>query len=156
MTYNPDGTIQKLPWWNDEGVAQVGKFDPFAQTEAATICYEKGVKTLPRAEGKPGVYVSVTENGAYIKIKGVDFGDKGTTKFTANLAALADDASITLRLDSEVGTPIGIVKVKPTGGLDKWESQSCNITGTKGVHDLYLKFFSTGTPQMNVNWWKFE
>src|ERR1017187_2696282 len=65
LTYNPDGTIQKLPWWNDEGVAQVGKFDPFAQVDAATICYETGVKTLPRGAGKQGVYVNVSEHGAY-------------------------------------------------------------------------------------------
>ena len=156
MTYNPDGTIQKLPWWTDEGVAQVGKFNPYAQVEAATICYEKSVKTNPRGEGKQGVYVNVAENGAYIKIMGVDFGDKGAAKFSANLAAAAQGNTIVLRLDSEVGTPIGTLKVNPTGAIDKYESQSCNITGAKGVHDLYLKFFGTGTPLMNVDWWKFE
>ncbi len=156
MTYNADGTIQKLPWWNDEGVAQVGTFNPFAQVDAATICYEKGVKTLPRGEGKQGVYVTVTENGANIKLKGVDFGDKGAAKFTANLAAIAEGTTLTLRLDSEVGTAIGTVKVKSTGGLDKWEPQSCTITGAKGVHDLYLKFFGSGTPLINVDSWKFE
>jgi arabinoxylan arabinofuranohydrolase len=156
LTYNPDGTIQKLPWWNDEGVAQVGTFNPYAQVDAATICYEKGVKTLPRGGDKQGVYVNVTENGAYIKIKGVDFGDKGATNFLASVAAATDGATITLRLDSEVGFAIGTLKVKSTGALDKWETQSCKITGARGVHDLYLKFFGNGTPLMNVDWWKFE
>jgi beta-xylosidase len=156
MTYNPDGTIQKLPWWNDEGVAQVGAFNPFAQVEAATICYEKGVKTKPRGEDKQGVYVNVTENGAYIKLKGVDFGDKGAARFFANLAAAAEGATLMVRLDSETGVAIGTLKIKSTGALDKYEIQSCGITGTKGVHDLYLKFFSAGTPLMNFDWWKFE
>jgi beta-xylosidase len=156
LTYNADGTIPKLPWWNDEGVAQVGTFNPYAQVEAATICYEKGVKTKSRGEGKSGVYVTVTDNGAWIKLKGVDFGDKGAAKFTANLAAATDGASLTMRLDSEVGTAVGTLKVKSTGGLDKYETQSCKVTGAKGVHDLYLKFFGTGTPVMNVDWWKFE
>ena len=156
MTYNPDGTIQKLPWWNDEGVAQVGTFNPFAQVDAATICYEKGVKTKPRGGDKQGVYVTVNDNGAYIKIKGVDFGSRGATNFLASVAAVANGATLTMRLDSEVGTAIGTLKVRSTGALDKWETQSCNIRGARGVHDLYLKFFGNGAPLMNVDWWKFE
>jgi len=156
MTYNPNGTIPKLPWWNDEGVAQVDAFNPFAQVEAATICYEKGVKTKPRGSDKQGVYVTATENGAYIKIKGVDFGDRGATNFLASAATVTDGTTITLRLDAETGFAIGTLKVKSTGALDKWETQSCRISGARGVHDLYLKFFGNGAPLMNIDWWKFE
>ncbi len=156
LTYNADGTIQKLPWWDDKGAAQVGVFNPFAQVEAATICYEKGVKTNPRGEGKQGVYVTVTDNGGWIKVKGVDFGDKGAAKFSASLAAAASGGTLVLRLDSEVGIPIGTIRVNPTGSLDTYATQSCNVTSVKGVHDLYFKFFGTGTPLVNLDWWKFE
>ena len=156
MTYNADGTIQKVPWWTNEGVPQVGTFNPFAQVEAATICYEKGVKTQPRGGAQQGVFVNVTENGAYIKIKGVDFGDKGAANFLASIATVTDGATITLRLDSETGNAIGTLKVKSTGAPDKWDAQSCKITGARGVHDLYLKFFGNGTPLLNFDWWKFE
>lgn len=154
--YNPDGTIQKVPWFTEEGVAQVGTFNPYAQVEAATICYEKGIKTRPRAGGQQGVFVTVNDNGAYIKIKGVDFGSQGAARFLARVAAPADGNTITMRLDSEVGFAIGTLKVKSTGALDKWETQSCNIKGARGVHDLYLTFFGNGAPLMNVDWWKFE
>ena len=156
LTYNPDGTIPKLPWWNDAGVSQVGTFNPYAQVEAATICYEKGVRTKPRSGENQGVYVTATENGAYIKIKGVDFGSKGATNFLTSVATVTDGTTITLRLDSETGNAIGTLKVKSTGDLDKWETQSCNIRGARGVHDLYLTFFGNGTPLMNVDWWKLE
>ena len=156
MTYNPDGTIQKASMVEREGVAQVGTFNPFAQVDAATICYEKGVRTKPRGGGKPGVYVNVTENGAYIKIKGVDFGERGPINFLANLATAAEGATITLRLDSETGNAIGTLKVKPTGAPDKWETQSCSLTNARGVHDLYLKFFGNGSPLMSIDWWKLE
>ena len=156
MTYNADGTIQKVPWWTKEGVPQIGTFNPFAQVEAATICYEKGVKTKLRGSTQQGVYVNVTDDGAYIKIKGVDFGDQGATNFLASVAAVTNGATITLRLDSETGNAIGTLKVKSTGDLDKWETQSCKIRGAKGVHDLYLKFFGNGTSVMNIDWWKFE
>jgi arabinoxylan arabinofuranohydrolase len=155
MTYNADGTIQKVPWWTKEGVPQVGTFNPFARVDAATICYSEGIKTLPRGGDQPGVYVNATENGAYIKIKGVDFGSRATN-FLASVAGLAEGSTITLRLDSETGTPIGTLKVKATGALDRWETQSCRITRASGVHDLYLKFFGPGTPVVNLDWWKFE
>ena len=156
MTYNADGTIQKVPWWTKEVVAHIGTFNPFAQVEAATICYEKGIKTKLRGSTQQGVYVNVTDDGAYIKIKGVDFGDQGATNFLANVAAVTNGATITLRLDSETGNAIGTLKVKSTGAPDKWDTQSCKITGARGVHDLYLKFFGNGTPVMKVDWWKFE
>ena len=156
MTYNSDGTIRKVPWWNDEGVDQVGTFNPFKQVEAATICYEEGIKTVHRGGDKQGVYVNVIDNGAYIKIKGVDFGDKGSGTFSASLAAIAEGTNITMRLDSETGTAIGTLKVKPTGAMDKWETQSCNVRGARGVHDLYLKFFGNGTPLINIDWWQFN
>jgi hypothetical protein len=156
LTFNPDGTIQKLPWWSDAGVAEVGTFNPYAQVDAATICYEKGVNTIPRGSNQPGVYVNATENGAYIKIKGVDFGNKGATNFLASVAAVTEGTTITLRLDSETGTAIGTLKVKPTGALDKWQTRSCNVRGARGIHDLYLKFFGNETPVMNVDWWKLE
>ncbi len=156
MTYNEDGTIPKVPWWSPAGVAQVGVFNPYQQVDAATICYEKGIRTLPRSAGKPGVYVTATNSGGWIKIKGVDFGGPGATNFMASVAAAADGATVTLRLDSETGKAIGTIKVKSTGALDRWETQSCKITGARGTHDLYLKFFGSSTPIMNMDWWKFE
>jgi hypothetical protein len=156
ITYNPDGTIPTVPWFTKEGVSQIGTFNPYAQVEAATICYEDGIKTIPRNGGQQGVYVNVTGNGAYIKIKGVDFGSQSAASFLANVATPTDGTTITLRLDSETGKAVGTLKVKPTGALDQWETQSCKVRGAKGVHDLYLTFFGTGSPLMNVNWWKFE
>ena len=156
LAYNPDGTIPKLPWWDDAGVAQVGTFNPYMQVDAATIGYENAVQTKPRSGGNQGVYVTATENGAYIKIKGVDFGSKGATNFLASVAAVTDGTTLTMRLDSETGKAVGTLKVKPTGDLTKWETQSGKITGARGVHDLYLTFFGNGTPLMNVDWWKFE
>ncbi|HLP75854.1 MAG TPA: family 43 glycosylhydrolase [Candidatus Paceibacterota bacterium] len=156
MTYNANGTIQKHPWWSTNGVAQVGTFNPYAQTEAATICWENGIKTTNRGEGKSGVYVTATTNGAYIKLKGVDFGGKGAGKFIASVASTSKGGVIELRLDSETGLRIGKLQVKPTGGLDKWETQSCSVRGAKGIHDLYLKFTGDGSSLMNFDWWKCE
>jgi arabinoxylan arabinofuranohydrolase len=154
--YNPDGTIPELPWWNNEGVAQIGTFNPYVQTEAATICWETGVKTVSRGEGQQGVYVSANTNGAYIKIKGVDFGQKGAKKFLARVASATKGNKIELRLDSETGPFVGTFKVKSTEALDQWQMQSCPVKKAKGVHDLYLKFTGGDGPLMNLDYWKFE
>ena len=61
-----------------------------------------------------------------------------------------------MRIDSEVGFAIGTLKVKSTGDLNKWETQSCDVSGAKGIHDLYLKFTGGDGMQLNFDWWKFE
>jgi hypothetical protein len=86
----------------------------------------------------------------------VDFTGKGAAKFTASVASATDGGAIELRLDSETGPVVGTLKVKPTGSLDKWEMQSCSVSGAKGVHDLYLKFTGSDGMQLNFDWWKFE
>ncbi len=156
MTYNADGTIPTVPWWTPEGVPQIGTCNPYVQTDAATVCWETGVKTMSRGGDKLGVYVSADTNGAYIKVKGVDFGGKGAAKFLASVASATNGSAIELRLDGETGTLIGTLEVKPTGAVDKWEAQSCPASGAKGVHDLYLKFTGGSSPLMNFDWWKFE
>ena len=156
MTYNTDGSIAKVPWWSKEGAPQISAFNPYVQTEAATICWETGIKTQNRGNGKPGVYVSANTNGAYIKLKGVDFGRKGAGKFLASVACATKGGAIELRLDGETGPLIGTLNVKPTGALDKWETQSCTVSGAKGVHDLYLKFTGGDGPSLNFDRWKFE
>ena len=45
---------------------------------------------------------------------------------------------------------------KATGGADKWETQSCDVSGAKGVHDLVLKFTGGHEPLFDFDWWKFE
>jgi hypothetical protein len=156
MTYNADGSIQKHPWWSNEGVEQVGAFNPYVQTEAATICWANGIKTTNRDGGKAGVYVTATTNGAYIRLKGVDFGRKGAGNFIASVAGAGKGNAIELRLDSETGPLIGTLKIKPTGAANRWETQSCSVRGAVGVHDLYLKFTGEALPEMNFDWWKFQ
>jgi hypothetical protein len=153
--YNADGTFPTIKMTR-QGPAAVGHLDPYQQTQAATMCWEEGVKTSPRGADKPGVFVAVNKSGAYIKLASVDFGDKGATKFLASVAAIAEFNAIELRIDSLTSDVIGTLKVKPTGAPDKWETQSCAVNGVKGIHDLYLKFTGTGAPLMTLETWKFE
>jgi arabinoxylan arabinofuranohydrolase len=86
----------------------------------------------------------------------VDFTVTGAARFIASVAGATDGGAIELRLDDPSGALIGTLKVKPTGDLNKWETQSCDVSSAKGVHDLVLKFTGSDGMQLNFDWWKFE
>jgi hypothetical protein len=164
FTYNPDGAIPTIPWWNNEGVAQVGSLDPYARVEAATMSWTSGSKTgawtygvRTAQEKKVGVYVTHILNGSYIKVRGVDFGDHQASSFTANVASGSDGGVIELHLDSIDGPVIGSLPVSDTGGWYKWRSQTTTVSGAAGVHDLYFVFKGDVTGQLfNFDYWKFN
>jgi len=158
MTYNADGTIQKVPWWgggmpSGPGVAQVGTLDPYVQVEAETMAWSQGVKTEPCGEG--GMDVTSIQNGDFIKLKGVDFGT-GASSFDARVASATAGGNIELRLDSAKGKLAGTCTVAGTGGWQTWTTKSCPVSGATGVHDLFLMFTGSGTGDLfNFDWWKF-
>jgi len=155
FTYNPDGTIQTVPWWKKEGVAQVGALDPFRRTEAATIAWESGVKTVQN--NKNGVYVTDIANGSYIKVSGVDFGENQALSFTASVASGSNGGSIELHVDSVDGPEIGSLPVSSTGGWHKWQTRTTSVSGARGTHDLYFLFKGDATgPLFNFDYWKFD
>jgi len=153
--YNADGTFPTIPM-TDVGPAPIARLDPFQQQEAATICWETGVKTQPRADDKPGVFVTDIDDGDFIKVRNVDFGT-GAASFAATLAAPTDSGSIELHLDSQTSDPVATLPVSATGGWDTWKSQTTSLQGAQGVHDLYFVFRGkAGSHLFNFDSWKFE
>jgi arabinoxylan arabinofuranohydrolase len=150
--YNDDGTIPTLKM-TGEGAPQIGHLNPYDTVQAETICWESGVETEKCSEG--GMNVCDTENGDYIKIKGVDFGT-GAASFEARIASETKGGNIEIHLDSLTGTLVGTCAVADTGGSQTWATKSCTITGASGVHDIYLKFTGDPGKLFNFNWWKFN
>jgi arabinoxylan arabinofuranohydrolase len=72
------------------------------------------------------------------------------------LASATDGGAIELRLDGTSGDLIGTPKVQSTGALEKWQAQSCSVSGAKDAHDLYLKFAGNSSPLMIFDCWKFN
>jgi hypothetical protein len=153
LKFNSDGSVVQMNM-TKEGAAPVATLNPYQRIEAETIAWESGVKTAKN--GAVGVYVTDIHDGAYIRVCSVDFGDKGASKFLASVASATEGNAIELRLDGLSGELIGTLKVKPTGALDKWKTQSCRVKDAKGVHDLYLKFTGGTGPLLNLDWWQFK
>ena len=90
MAYNEDGTIPKVHWWTASGGSSDRHTESVSANRSGNDMPGSGVKTRNRGGGRPGVYVSATTNGAYIKLKGVDFGNKSAKEFLASVASAAE------------------------------------------------------------------
>jgi hypothetical protein len=153
FTYNADSTIPAIPPTTSGVTVGVGHLNPYDTTRAVTICWESGVKTETCSEG--GIDADSIHNGAYIKVKSVDFG-AGASSFSARVASGATGGNIELHLDSLNGTLAGTCAVKSTGGWQTWATTTCTVTGMAGIHDLYFKFTGTGTGLLfSFSWWQF-
>lgn len=151
--YNEDGSIPVLQM-TEEGPEQVRDLDPFVRQEAETIAWSEGIETEECSEG--GLNVGDVNNGDYIKVNGVAFGD-GAESFSAGVASESDGGDIELRLDGEDGLLIGTCTVVGTGGWQEWTTVSCPVTEATGTHDLFFKFVGEGDGFLfNFDWWQFE
>ena len=169
ITYNPDGTIQEIPYWLDQNpMKQIEYLNPYKRVEAETMAWGKGlksskmgikntgvVKDMPYSTGRVNMYITDIDEGEYIRVRGVDFGSEGAKKFLASVASAKGNGNIVLRIDEIEGKEIGRVAVKATGADEKFSTVSTKVENVKGVHDLYLHFENlNGT--FNFDWWQFQ
>jgi len=153
IEFNADGTIPVIIPTKEGIVNGVSDVDPYKRIEAETIAWEEGVETS--ADSKTGVFVTDIDNGDYIKVRSVDFGE-GATSFEANVASGSAGGRIEVRLDSLSGTLLGTCNVANTGDWQKWITQTCEVENAKGMHDIYFVFTGTNGDLFNFDWWKFR
>ena len=151
--YNADGSFPTI-MPTDEGVKPVGKFDPYRKVEAETMAFSKGVKTEQNDE--VGVYVTDIHNGDYIKLQNVHFCSKLPRTFTARVASGLRGGQIEIRIDSVKGQLLGRLEVPATGGWEKWQTLTTDLTAiARGHHDLYFVFTGRKGPKLfNFDWWE--
>lgn len=153
ITFNPDGTIQELPWW-EEGtpVNPVGTLNPYKRTEAETIAWCEGLKTKSNASG--GIYVTAVHINDYIRVREVDF-KKGAKSFEVSAASVSG-GKIEIRLGNVDGQLLGVCDIHSTGGAETWKTFTTNVKKVKGVHDLYFVFKGGEGELFNLDYWKFN
>ena len=167
ITYNPDGTIQEVPYWLDQQpLKQLQWLNPFQRVEAETMAWGYGLKSakmgikntgvvadMPTSTGQRNMYIYDLNDGEFIKLRGVDFG-QGAKSFAITAAATAG-CTVTLRLDSQDGPVIGTVTITSTGSVEKYKSFKAKVANASGVHDLYLCFSGT-SGDTRLDWWQFK
>lgn len=153
FTYNEDGSIPTITM-TVEGVDPVDCLNPYVRNEAVTISWEYGIKTEPCSLG--GMNVCDIDDGDYIKVSCVNFGENGAGTFSANASALTG-GTIEIHLDSPDGVLIGKLQIVSTGSWDNWQVSTTDINGATGIHNLYFVFKGDSTGNLfKVNYWKFE
>ena len=154
MHYNPDGTIQEVPYFKDVKVEQIEHFDPYRRVEAETMAWGYGLKTEKMPGG--GIYVTAVDDGDSLIVRGVDFGKRGAKRFRACIAA-EQGCTVEIHLDCVDGPLVGTLEVKATGGMQAYKEMECRVKGAKGVHDLVFLFKGgAGKNLMNWDYWRFS
>ena len=111
--------------------------NPYRKTEAETMAFSEEMKADENKE--VGVFVNAMKDGAYIKVKGVDFRKEGASKFSARVGTTHNGGvTMEVRLDSPQGDLLTTVNVPMTGGDDRWALVSSDVANVSGVHDLYF------------------
>jgi len=141
LNFKSDDTIQEVTYTTD-GVPQVGPLNPYIRVEAETMKAQGGIETEPCSDG--GMDVTSIADGDWISVRGVDFG-AGAKTFSARVASTSAQGAIEVRSGSETGTLLATCDVPMTGGLQKWQTTNCNVSGATGViKDLYFRFKGGG------------
>jgi arabinoxylan arabinofuranohydrolase len=165
LIYNTDGTIQKLPFWNQEGVKRIATLNPYEKVEAETIAYSEGLKTEKMTEWERNnpydtgkkitdrMVVSSINNGDYLKVQGVDFS-KGI-KFLQVSVASINGGMIEIHTDSLDGKLLGTVQVLGKAEGDIFKTIKSPVKNVKGIHDLYF-VFKGNKDLFYFDWWKFS
>ena len=165
IQYNADGTIQEVPYWLDQQpMKQLHWLNPYQRVEAETMAWGYGLKTakmgientgnvkdMPYSTGRRNMYVYDIDEGEYIRLRGVDFGE-GAKQFSI-VAAASGNLTLNVRLDGVDGTIVGTVTIKPTGSVEKYKTFTAKVNGATGVHDLYL-CFDKAEGDVRLDWWK--
>ncbi|MDP4181645.1 MAG: carbohydrate-binding protein [Bacillota bacterium] len=162
------GSLFNFNWWDFISSAPIDTPTPtvtptptptpapisaFSQVEAENFNDQSGIQSETCNEG--GQDVGYIENGDYAVYKNINFGN-GASSFQARVSSASSGGKIELRLDSITGALVGTCSVSPTGDWQTWADAKCDVSGLKGVHDLYLKFTGDSGYLFNLNWWKFN
>jgi arabinoxylan arabinofuranohydrolase len=165
LTYNADGSIQKLPFWSTTGVKQLGTINPYNCIEAETMAFSEGLKTTVVTEWERNVswnkgkkimdrcFVTSIHNGDYIKVQGVDFS-KGSKSIEASVASLYG-GEMEIRTDKIDGPLLGTIRITTSGEGDSWKTISTPVKNIQGVHDLFF-VFKGEKDLFNLDWLKFN
>ena len=145
MKYNADGTIQKIDFWPDNGVAQLEDFDPYKRVEAETMSWGEDVRVRKSGTAGNTVITNLSE-GKYTKISGVEFGDAGAESFSASVLSVKKASSITVRLDKVDGEIVGKAEFSADGLV------TVPLTGAVGKHDVFFVFAG----DFEADYWEFE
>jgi len=156
VTIGPDGIIQDIRGTRT-GVQQLEWLNPYEKVQATTMSNNGGISVIEedKRSFKEPTIVSLAdiEDGDWIKVSGVDFGDETAVSFTIKYSSNGSTGAIKLVSDSLDGNVVTYVEIKDTGGFNNYTELTVPVKEITGVHDIYMIFAGTG---YHVNEWSFS
>lgn len=157
FTMQEDGTIGIIKQ-TTKGREQLCHVDPYVENSAAMIAVQGGVQTTAADVnatfyGAGAMALANMDEGAFVKVRGVDFGTTSPKSVTAMLkVAGGGEGAIQIRVDSLDGEIVGYVNVDRLTGVE-YEAYTSELdTKITGVHDVYFIFCGDGYRVMS---WQF-
>lgn len=147
--YDESGSIIPVEYTTN-GVEQNGFLNPYHRVEAETFAAQHGIETEPNSPG--GMNLTDTNNGDWVKIAGVDFGEQGANNVTLRTKAIARGNEIEMRTKSLTGPLLTKIEIPAS---ENWKSVSNKVSPVTGVHDLYIKFTGSDNSLVKLDWWQF-
>ncbi len=136
-----------------------GRISATSTIQAEAFSAQSGTQTEPTTDVGGGQNVGFIGNGDWLRYDGVDFGSTALTQFKARVASGAAggvSGLVEVHLDSLSNPATGSFAIANTGGWQSWRTVPANMTGTTGVHTVFLRFVTgSGQDFVNVNWFTF-
>lgn len=155
LTFNADGTIPSVKMDNQGIRKSLSPLNPYRKTEAETIAWSEGMKSFQSSQ--VGVFITALRDGAFTKVREVDFGKQGASRLIARLGTTHNaEILMEVRLDSKDGQLLTTMKVPRTGGSDRWRLVEAEIQKVTGVHDVYFIFKGKAPKDLAYfDYWRF-
>lgn len=155
LAFNADGTIPGVKMDNQGVRKSLSPLNPYRKTEAETIAWSEGVKSFQSPQ--VGVFITALRDGAFTKVREVDFGKQGASRFIARLGTTHNaEILMEVRLDDKDGQLLATVKVPRTGGSDRWRLVEAEIRKVTGVHDVCFVFKGKAPKDLAYfDYWRF-
>lgn len=133
------------------GLSPLEMLNPYEKTDAVTMAWNGGLRTVASETQKKMVIDSV-HTGDWMGVANVNLGGPasgGAAQLTMNVASETTEGSIEVWMDkpekSAGGTKICEIPLVNTGGTDTWKELNAPIAGTvTGTHDVYFVFRGSG------------
>lgn len=180
FTYNEDGSINQIEQ-TQRGPDACDTLNPYERVEAETIAWERGVEVERNKDAT--CQVGSIHNDNYIKVKDVDFGEKGPISVFANVQCLdeSQEGTIDFIIDCDeniesttsnernifaemydlhntnVDTGEVFASIDVKAGVDFEDVEGYIEQEITGVHDVYIVFKSNNNNELfKFDYWLFE
>lgn len=146
LRVNADGSIATLHTVKQNMLAQVGTFDPYQRTGAATMCTNAGISTKPADPARTcgDMVLCDIQPGEWVALRGVDFGE-GASTFTATIRRKKGaGGAMAIQLDKVRSQAVGYLTWDGAEEDDE-VTLTAKLTGEcRDVHNLFISFDGEG------------